>query len=99
MPGLNTIPIPDPWGSSSPADWKCRSWFLTLPIAKGFQEKFLGSHAVKNLSAKVELLDNCLVAAECVLFEVIQKFPATARHFEKTAAGMEVLAIGPQVLG
>jgi hypothetical protein len=70
-----------------------------MPIAKGFQEKFPWKPCCKNLSAKIELLNDCLVATVFVLFKVIQKFPATARHLEKTAAGVEVLAVGPQVLG
>ena len=51
------------------------------------------------LSAEVELLDDGLVAPVGVLFEVVEKLTAAARHFEESAAGVEVLAVGPQVLG
>jgi hypothetical protein len=51
------------------------------------------------LLTQVELLEKLVVFGEVFALEVIKQFATTARHLEKAAAAVEVLAMRAQVLG
>ena len=53
----------------------------------------------KGLFAEVQLLENLGVFGQVVLLEVIEKLATAAGHLEEPAARVEVLAVGPEVIG
>lgn len=51
------------------------------------------------LPAQAEALHEVVVTGEVVALEVVQKLATTARQGEKTATGVEILAVDPKVVG
>jgi hypothetical protein len=51
------------------------------------------------LFAQAEALQQFVVSAEVVLLQVIEELATAAREGEKAPAGVEVLAVNPEVLG
>ena len=53
----------------------------------------------KALFPEVQFLQQLVVFWQVMPFQVVEQFPAAAGHLQQSAAGVEVLAMGAQVLG
>jgi hypothetical protein len=80
-PGLNTIPIPDHNGAD-PRRLEMRWSLVDMPNGRRRGISGLTVPGTNRLPAETQLLDDRLVAPVGMLFEVVQKFTAAARHLE-----------------
>ena len=53
----------------------------------------------KALFAQIQLLQQFVVFWEVMIFQVIEQLSAPARHLQESAAGVEILPVGAEMLG
>lgn len=58
-----------------------------------------GRDSLGALLAQAEALQQIVVTREVVPLQIIEQLATTAREGEKATAGMEILAVGPEVFG